>query len=189
MADKNIQMTQRNATNDGWDNLYPKTKAANVVAADGTTTFQTHLADNTAHGVNTKMPLAGGTFTGAVNHGRNEVQQPKLKDYSETVSTIATATGAVTLNIANGNVFNATLTGATTFTFSNPAASGQACSFTLVLNQGATAYAVTWPSSVSWDSDSIPDISTASKTSIIVFTTFNGGTRWYGRLGMGGLTT
>lgn len=46
MADKNIQMTQRNATNDGWDNLYPNTKGANVTAADGTTTFETHLADN-----------------------------------------------------------------------------------------------------------------------------------------------
>ena len=45
MADKNIQMAQRNATNDGWDNLYPKTKAANVVAADGTTTFESHLSD------------------------------------------------------------------------------------------------------------------------------------------------
>jgi hypothetical protein len=30
MADKNIQMTQRNSTNTGWDNLYPITKASNV---------------------------------------------------------------------------------------------------------------------------------------------------------------
>ncbi len=45
MADKNIQMTQRNTANDGWDNLYPKTKAANVVAADGATTFESHLTD------------------------------------------------------------------------------------------------------------------------------------------------
>jgi hypothetical protein len=30
MADKNIQMTQRNASNTGWDNLYPITKASNV---------------------------------------------------------------------------------------------------------------------------------------------------------------
>ena len=49
MADKNIQMTQRNATNDGWDNLNPLTKGANVLAADGITTFESHLADNAKH--------------------------------------------------------------------------------------------------------------------------------------------
>lgn len=30
MADKNIQMTQRNTANTGWDNLYPSTKIENV---------------------------------------------------------------------------------------------------------------------------------------------------------------
>lgn len=30
MADKNIQMTQRNTANTGWDNLFPNTKAGNV---------------------------------------------------------------------------------------------------------------------------------------------------------------
>jgi hypothetical protein len=44
MADKKIQMTQRNATNDGWDNLYPKTTGDQVVASDGTT-FESHLAE------------------------------------------------------------------------------------------------------------------------------------------------
>ena len=65
MADKKIQMTQRNATNDGWDNIYPKTTGNQVIAADGTTTFESHLADNTnAHGINTKAPIASPTFTG-----------------------------------------------------------------------------------------------------------------------------
>jgi hypothetical protein len=35
MADKNIQMTQRNVSNTGWDNLYPITKAENVLTQDG----------------------------------------------------------------------------------------------------------------------------------------------------------
>ncbi|MFJ8515320.1 hypothetical protein [Lysinibacillus xylanilyticus] len=30
MAEKNIQMTQRNSANTGWDDLFPKTKAGNV---------------------------------------------------------------------------------------------------------------------------------------------------------------
>lgn len=30
MADYNIQMTQRNSANTGWDNIFPKTKMTNV---------------------------------------------------------------------------------------------------------------------------------------------------------------
>ena len=37
MADINLQMTQRNAGNTAWDNLNPKTKAANVIMADTST--------------------------------------------------------------------------------------------------------------------------------------------------------
>lgn len=37
MADKNIQMMQRNETNTDWDNLYPKTKIENVITSDGKT--------------------------------------------------------------------------------------------------------------------------------------------------------
>ncbi len=129
------------------------------------------------------MPLSGGIFTGPVSHGRQEERQPQIKDYSEALSTNAVATGAVTLDIANGNVFNVTLTGDTTFTFANPAPNGQACSFTLILNQGGTARNVTWPTSVKWANDSVPDISAINKTSILTFVSINGGARWYGFLG------
>lgn len=43
MADKNIQMGQRNATNTEWDKHYPITKAENVLTASGTVASQ--LAD------------------------------------------------------------------------------------------------------------------------------------------------
>ena len=45
MADKNIQMSQRNATNDGWDNLNPKTLSSQVFSADGITSVASSLAD------------------------------------------------------------------------------------------------------------------------------------------------
>jgi hypothetical protein len=48
MADKNIQMTQRNSTNDGWDNIYPKTTGSQVAASSGTT-FEAHNSDTTSH--------------------------------------------------------------------------------------------------------------------------------------------
>jgi hypothetical protein len=136
-----------------------------------------------------KMPLAGGTYSGTVDHARNQVHQPQLQDYSEMLSVNAAATGAVTLDIVTGNVFDITLTGATTLTFSNPAPTGQACSFTLIVRQDATARAITWPAAVKWPSDTIPDISAVSKTSVFTFLTVNGGTRWYGFLAANGLVT
>ncbi|HWR07739.1 hypothetical protein [Sporomusa sp.] len=47
MADKNIQIKQRNTANDGWDNLYPKTKGAMVETSTGT--VDEHVLDTTKH--------------------------------------------------------------------------------------------------------------------------------------------
>ena len=62
MADKNIQITQRNADNTAWDNVYPKTKASNVIADDGTD-LEVQLAQipkfQTAQGTATEITLTG----------------------------------------------------------------------------------------------------------------------------------
>lgn len=102
---------------------------------------------------------------------------------SETVSTNATATGAVTLNLTNGNVFNITTTGNVTFTFSG-ATSGRACSFALYLRQDGTgSRTVKWPASVKWAGGSVPTrTTTASSLDIFVFESIDGGTNWYGSL-------
>lgn len=99
----------------------------------------------------------------------------------ETVSTLS-ATGTQDLSLANGNVFNVTLTGNTTFTFSG-ATNGKACSFGLYLHQDATGgRTVTWPASVHW-SGSAPTLTTsASALDILVFETLDGGSHWYGSL-------
>ena len=44
MAEKNIIMQRKTAT--GFDTYYPKTKGSQVLADDGVTTFESHLADN-----------------------------------------------------------------------------------------------------------------------------------------------
>jgi len=99
----------------------------------------------------------------------------------EVVST-ANATGASTLNLANGNVFNITLTGNATFTFSG-ATSGQACSFGLYLKQDATGgRTVTWPASVKWSGGAPTLTTSASAVDILVFESIDGGTIWYGSL-------
>jgi hypothetical protein len=147
--------------------------------------------DNSGNvGIGTSSPSAlldvDGTtrLGGAVSLEDNEVTRSKLKDYSET--TVIANTGATyTIDLENGNVFNLTLTGDCTYTFSNPPASGSAGAFTLIQNQDGTgSRTVTWPASVEWAGGSAPTItSTASSTDVFTFITTDGGTTWYGFTG------
>ena len=82
------------------------------------------------------------------------------------------------LDLENGTVFTKTITGNSTFTFSNPAASGTASSFTFILNSGSNT--VTWPGSVDWAAATAPDL---TGVNILGFTTTDGGTTWYGVVG------
>jgi hypothetical protein len=124
------------------------------------------------------------TLSGVVSGNDQEMNRVKLKDYSET--TVIANTGATyTIDLESGNVFNLTLTGDCTYTFSNPPASGSAGAFTLIQNQDGTgSRTVTWPASVEWAAGSAPTItSTASSTDVFTFITTDGGTTWYGFTG------
>jgi hypothetical protein len=112
----------------------------------------------------------------------DDIHKNNLTTAHEKLITIASATGTVNLDLSGANSFNVTLTGSTTFNFINPPAAGNVFAFTLYVNQGATAQTVTWPVSVKWGNDTIPDISTVSKTNILVFVTKDGGNRWHGFL-------
>ena len=120
------------------------------------------------------LPKAGGTMTGALQMSDQLVQRPVLKDYGETK--VAMAAHAVDLTL--GNVQTYTLSGVQTLTFTNPAASGTACSFTLIITNGGSA-ALTFPSIVDWPAATAPTL-TASGVDVLTFTTCDGGTIWYG---------
>jgi hypothetical protein len=103
--------------------------------------------------------------------------------YNETYSAVTSSSNATTVNCHNGNSFSHTLTENTTFTFSNPPASGTSYTFSIEIIQDASAsgFTVTWPSSVDWPAASAPTLTaTASAKDIFVFTTRDGGTNWYG---------
>ena len=103
--------------------------------------------------------------------------------YNETFVAVTSTTNATTINCGAGNNFSHTLTENTTFTFSNPPASGTAYGFTLKLVQdaGASGFTVTWPASVYWPSATAPTLTaTASAVDVLVFYTHDGGTNWYG---------
>tara|TARA_R100001594_G_C3950648_1_gene242939 strand:+ start:62 stop:766 length:705 start_codon:yes stop_codon:yes gene_type:complete len=88
-----------------------------------------------------------------------------------------TAMAANDVDCSTANYFTKTITGATTFTFSN-APAGLAYGFTMELTCNGSN-AVTWPASVKWPLDTAP-VLTDAKTQVFVFITDDGGTRWRG---------
>jgi len=107
----------------------------------------------------------------------------KATSYNEAYVAVTSSGAATTVNCEAGNAFSHTLTENTTFTFSNPPASGTAYSFSIEIIQDASAsgYTVTWPTSVDWPSATAPTLTaTASAKDVFVFTTRDGGTNWYG---------
>ena len=109
----------------------------------------------------------------------------------ETFATNSTATGSVTVDLANGNLHALTLTGnVTSLTLSGTTAS-RLCSLTLVITQDSTGgRSITWPASVKWlPSGSAPTFTTtASTVSIVEMFTIDNGTTWYAGLAGTGIS-
>ena len=87
------------------------------------------------------------------------------------------AMGANSVDCSAGNYFTKTITGATTFTFTN-VPTGVAYTFTMEVTLNGSN-AITWPGTVKWPADTAPTI-TDGKTQLFVFITDDGGTRWRG---------
>lgn len=104
-------------------------------------------------------------------------EELKAKSYNETFVTLSGTTPAVDCEV--GNVFALTTSGNTTFTFSNPPATGTAYGFTLKVTAGGT-HTLTWPVSVDWAAATAPAAPASGETNVLVFLTHDGGTTWYG---------
>ena len=144
---------------------------------------QTQIS-NTVTVANAALPKAGGTMSGETIFADELATRPEIKDYAETVNVIGgTGGGTQSIDISLGNVVTATQdTGATTYTFDNPSATGKACSFTLILTNGASNSGTVWPGSVDWASSTAPTLTT-SGVDVLGFLTVDGGTIWYGFAG------
>jgi hypothetical protein len=106
-----------------------------------------------------------------------------VDSYNESYAAVTSSSNATTVDCEAGNTFMHTLTENTTFTFSNPPASGTGYTMTVEIIQDASAsgYTVTWPTSVDWPSATAPTLTaTASAVDVFVFTTRDGGTTFYG---------
>ena len=98
--------------------------------------------------------------------------------YTQTVKTI-TQSATPTVDLSTGNYFTLTQNAnVTSWTFSNPPASGEIFSF--VIELANVTYTTTWTlasGTVKWPADTAPTL-TASKTHLIIFTTDDGGTTY-----------
>jgi hypothetical protein len=98
-----------------------------------------------------------------------------------TEDAVTLAGTSTTINLATATNFVHDLTGNTTYTFSNPAATGNASAFTLKIIQDTTARTITWPASVDWAGGTAPTLTaTSGGVDVFVFYTIDGGTTYYG---------
>lgn len=110
--------------------------------------------------------------------------------YADTVVSLGNTGTAVNLDVVNGGVFTATLTGSATITLRYPVASG-ASSFVLILtNDGTAGRTVAWSGGsfrFPGGASSLVRTTAANAVDIWAFFTPNGGTTWYGNIVMANL--
>ena len=109
--------------------------------------------------------------------------------YSDEVVALGNSGTATTINLNQGNVFTATLTGNCTFTLANSNAnSNRGSSFTLILtNDGTAGRTVAWAGGAfrfPGGASTLSRTTTANAVDIWVFFTPNNGTTWYGNISM-----
>jgi len=124
------------------------------------------------------LSTGAATFSGTVSMGDNSLSRPLFLDYAVTQSNIGNTGASRTFDLEVANSFSATLDQNSTFTFSNPPTSGRFGTFVLELTNGG-AFTITWPASVDWPAGIAPTL-TASGKDVLVFTTRDAGTTWYG---------
>jgi hypothetical protein len=156
--------------------------AAEINKLDGLSATTTELDYNNVASLGTVevSKTVTATAAGLVNHADYQVSRPYFLDIAETVNAIGdTGGGTDAIDVSAGNVVTATVSTATqTFTFTNPSATGRSCSFLLILTNGGSQ-TVNWPGAVDWAGGSAPSL-TSSGVDVLVFTTVDAGTIWYG---------
>lgn len=159
------QITAHNATTGSM--------TVNVTAVDGAGTFSDWS-------IGLSAPGSGDvTLTGTQTLSNKTLTAPQSTGAIYNNGSIrgnVVAVAALEIDCSAGNYFTKTISGSSTFTFVNAPAS-RSYAFTLELT--VTSGSATWPAAVQWPSGAAPTLST-SKTSLLMFVTDDGGTRWRG---------
>ena len=119
-----------------------------------------------------KTKTTGGTLTLALS-----LNTKQSATFASAIYGPVKTVSALQLDLSTSNYFIKTISGNSTFTFANPAASGTVTAFTLELTHSSGT--VTWPSEVKWNADTAPTLTTG-KTHLFMFVTDDGGSRYRG---------
>jgi len=162
------------------DGVTATTAELNLLDGVTASTTEINYIDGVTSAIQTQLDAkVDETHTGDVDITGELVVQ----SYNETYQSVSSSSGTTTINCETGNVFASTLSENTTFTFTNPPASGTAYGFSLKIVQDASAsgYTLTWPTTIDWPDQTIPTLtSTANAIDQFVFYTHDGGSNWYG---------
>lgn len=155
------------------------TSATNAATSASTASTQASNASTSATNAATSASTAS---TQASNASASASAAATSAALFDTVGVITSSSNAITCNLATNRVFSHTFTENTTFTFSNPAATGTRCAFEIYLTQHATAKTVTWPATVRWSNGVAPTLTTNSAKYVLSFVTIDGGSNYIGTL-------
>ncbi len=154
----------------GWKDLYLTDKIYHQGDTDTYISF----------GTNTVQTVAGGNGTWSVYSSYVAVQGYMYNYYTYYDESTQLTGTTPTINTAESGNFYLTMSGNTTFTFTNAQTGGSwACGFTLYLTGNGST--VTWPNSVKWAGGSAPDAPANGEVDVLVFHTRDG-SNWYGVL-------
>ena len=152
--------------------LIATTATVGTLKATSTATFDSAVV------MSSTVSVANTATVGVVQMADNNLIRPKLLDYAVKGSALGNTSTLATFDLETANFFSATSTGATTWAFSNPVASGDFGGFVAELTNGG-AYTQNWPAAVDWPGGAAPTL-TASGKDILVFVTRDAGTTWHG---------
>lgn len=153
-------------------------------AADVATLSQIVNGTATPGTVTTRLGVALRTLLKLQNDVEAGVASAISAGLIKTTTPVTSTSNAtdIDLDANDERVFTHTFTEDTTFTFSNPAATGTVSRFELWLTNDGTGRTPTWPAEVIWPYGDEPDLSVADEVNILVFSTIDGGTTWVGSL-------
>jgi hypothetical protein len=96
----------------------------------------------------------------------------------QTADSVGTVSSGV-VDLSTGNFFSDAPSANTTYSFTNPIASGSVSAFVLKVTPSALI-SLTWPASVVWNNGSAPNTTGSGEVDVFVFYTPDGGTTYYG---------
>ena len=156
--------------------------ATSATSASSSATSATSSASSATTSASTATTQATNASTSATSAATSATAAAASAAVVSTVVHTITTSATPAVDLSTGRNFKFTTSAGTTFTFSNPDATGNNCSFALFLFQDGTGETITWPASVKWSNGIVPVLTAANAKYTLTFTTIDGGTTYDGYL-------